>query len=209
MKALLSFSFLILMSAGMASAQAVAVTHSSAALGFSFTLPADWQVMETSAQAKEQARQQAPTEEDKKGLACAEIGMTARHGNPPSVITEASLGFECYGQQMTEADLPGFASGVSSGLSQNFALAEPANGTYKLGTHPFWIERVKGTLKSRPDAPYTIEIACSLTKKAAVCWMTMAADDAALGVFEHTPVSLDGEAAEALVPANAFDKKPS
>jgi hypothetical protein len=39
--------------------------------------------------------------------------------------------------------------------------------------------------------------------------MAMATDDAALRVFEQGAVTLDGESADALVPANAFDKKSS
>jgi hypothetical protein len=72
-----------------------------------------------------------------------------------------------------------------------------------------WIERAKGTSKSHPELAYTIEVVCSLVKKAAVCWMAMAADDAALRVFEHGVVTLDGDSAGALVPPTAFDKKPS
>jgi hypothetical protein len=208
MKALFSFCILLFASAGLAQAQAPAVTHTSDELAFSFTTPGDWEVLDTSAVAKEQARQRAKTEEDKKGLACVEVGLTARHGNPPSVMTEAALPFDCYGQQMTAADLPGFASSASAGLEQNFDLAEPVYGGYLLGTHQFWIERVKGGVKGQAALQYTIEIACSVTKKAAVCWMTMAANDAALATFEHMQVALDGEAPAALVPAAAFQQKP-
>jgi hypothetical protein len=190
-------------------AQSISVTHTSQELGFSFTVPADWQVMDTSAVAKEQARQSAQSEDDKKGLACVEVGLTARHGNPPSVMTEAALPFQCYGQKMSQADLPGFANSASAGLEQNFDLGEPVYGSYSLGSHPFWIERVRGSVKGEPGMPYTIEIACSMTKKAAVCWMTMAADEASLKTFEQAPVSMDGEDPAGLVPANAFDKKPS
>lgn len=194
--------------AGAAHAQNLAVTRTSQELGFSFTMPADWQVVDTSAAAKEQARQSAKSEEDKKGLACVEIGLTARHGAPPSVITEAALPFDCYGQQMTEADLPGFAASASAGLEQNFDLAEPVYGGYQQGAHHFWIERVKGTVRGQADLQYTIEIACSVTKKAAVCWMTMASDDAALSVFEHVPVSLDGDEPAPLVSPAAFQPGP-
>src|SRR6185437_8312007 len=203
-------SFILLLAAGsVLRAQSLAVTHTSQELGFSFTVPADWQVMDTSAVAKEQARQNAQSDDDKKGLACAQVGLTARHGTPPSVMTEAALPFDCYGQKMSQADLPGFASSASAGLEQNFDLGEPVYGSYALGSHPFWIERVRGSVKGQPEMPYTIEIACSMTKKAAVCWMTMAADDTALKTFEQSPVSLDGEDPTPLVPAGAFDKKPS
>ena len=194
--------------AQLAQAQGVAVTRTSKELGFSFTTPAAWDVVDTSALAKEQARQDAQTEEEKKGLGCVQIGLTARHGNPPSVITEAALPFDCYGQQMTEADLPTFAASASAGLAQNFDLGEPVYGNYPLGSHRFWIERVQGSMKGQAALRYTIEIACSMTRKAAVCWMTMAQGDASLSTFERMPVSLDGDKAAGLVPANAFESKP-
>ena len=205
MKALLC----LLLAVSTVAARAQAVTRTSNELGFSFTVPSDWDVMDTSAVAKEQARQNAGTEEDKKGLACVEIGLTARHGNPPSVMTEVALPFACYGQQMTEADLPGFASSASAGLAQNFDLGQPVYGLYQLGAHQFWVERVNATVKGQGALGYTVEIACSVSKKAAVCWMVMAANDSSLAVFEQMPVSLDGDPPAALVPQNAFEKKPS
>jgi hypothetical protein len=209
MKASLYTVVFVLAAAGLAHAQSPGVTHASEELGFSFAVPGDWNVVDTSAVAKEQARQNAQSEDDKKGLGCVQIGLMARHGNPPSVLTEVALPFACYGQQMSDTDLPSLASSASAGLEQNFDLAEPVYGGYQLGTHRLWIERVKGALKGQPDVKYTIEIACSVTKKAAVCWMTMALNDAELATFEHMPVSLDGETPAALVPANAFAKKPS
>lgn len=209
MKALFYTVTFALAVSSVATAQSLAVTRTSNQLGFSFTMPGDWEVIDTSAAAKEQARQDAKSDQDKKGLGCVEVGLTARRGNPPSVMTEAALPFDCYGQQMTDADLPGFAASASAGLEQNFDLADPVYGGYQAGAHHFWIERVQGAVKGQADLKYTIEIACSITKKASVCWMTMASDDAALAVFEHMPVSLDGEPAAELVPANAFGTKPS
>jgi hypothetical protein len=178
----------------------------------SYTLPKDWEVVDAGAtlpQAKEQADQNAATDEEKKGLACVQVALTARHGDPASVLVEVALPFDCFGQQMSEKDLPGFASGASEGLKQTFDIGESVYGSYELGTHSMWIERAKGTPKGHPELPYTVEITCSLLKRAAVCWMAMAADDAALRVFERGAVTLDGEGAKALVPSTAFDKKPS
>src|SRR5271165_1184169 len=177
MKAILLICFFAATGAWPARAQATAATHTSNELGFGFKLPMEWQVMDTSAVAQEQARQSAKNEADKKGLGCVQVGLSARRGNPPTVMTEAALPFDCYGQAMTDAELPGFASSASAGLQQNFDLGEPVYGSYELGSHHFWIERVKGNVKGQPDMQYTIEIACGVTKKAAVCWMTMAADD--------------------------------
>jgi hypothetical protein len=167
-------------------------------LGFSYTLPADWEAVEPPA---------PPANPDAKGLACVKMTLSARHGTPASVIVEAALPYKCYGQDMTEGDLPGFAASASQGLSENFDIGEPVTSTYKLGTHSVWIERVKGTPKSAPSIQYTIEIACTPLKKAAACWILFAADEAALGTFEAGNVKLDGDAPQPLVPASAFGKK--
>lgn len=178
-------------------------------LGFSYAVPTDWEVVDYSAEEKEEARQSAPTEEDKKALGCTVMGLQAKHGTPISLIVEVALPFDCFGQEMQASDLPGIAAAASAGLQQNLDVGQPVLGSYMRGTHSFWIERANATLKGHPELGYTVEIACTVGKKAAVCWMTMAADDSALGVFERGMVSVDGDAPEALVPENAFEKKPS
>ncbi len=197
----------------LAQAPAPAASHAHANdLGFSYTLPADWDVMDVPASlpaVKDQATQSAQSEDEKKGVACVQMLLTARHGQPTSVLVEVALPFACFGKPMSETDLPGFAMGASDGLKQAFDIDEPVYGSYALGTHSFWIERAKGAPKGHPEMPYTVEITCSLLKKAAVCWMTMAADDSALKTFEQGAVTLDDEAPIALVPATAFVKKPS
>jgi hypothetical protein len=55
---------------------------------------------------------------------------------------------------------------------------------------------------------YTLEIACSLLKRAAVCWMTVAGDQESLRQFEGNAATLDGDFFSELVPATAFEKKP-
>jgi hypothetical protein len=157
-------------------------------------------------QAKEQAAQKATSEDEKKGLACVQMGLTAHHGK--SVIVDVALPFDCFGQQLSNQDIPGFGEGASQGVKQSFDIGDPTYSAYALGSHNLWIERVKGTPKGQSGDPFTIEIACSVLKKAAVCWMAVAEDDAVLKTFEHGRVSLDGEAPVALVPATAFDKKP-
>jgi hypothetical protein len=179
-------------------------------LGFSYSLPADWEVNSsetTLPQVKQKAAENATGEEEKKGVECVQIGLSARHGSPPSVITEMTLPFDCFGQQVSEDDLPGFANGAMENIRQNFIADPPVTGRYTLGTHNMWIQRMKGFPKGQPGSPFTVEIACTLVQKAAVCWMTMAADDASLAVFEHGAVTLDGEPPVALVPATAFQKQ--
>jgi hypothetical protein len=201
-------------------AQSPATTDSAASMGFSYSLPSDWVVVAIKPPTTEAVQQQplaAP--ETIKGTACIRVPMTARHGNPSSgnpssgnpssIVVVVELPFDCYGQPMTEADLAGFGSGAAEGLRQEFDLIDPVYGLYSLGSHHLWIERAKGSLKGKPESQYTMEIACSLLKKGAACWMTMAADESSLHSFENGSVILDGDPATPLVPANAFEKAPS
>lgn len=217
MKARLFPAFLVLSCAPLL-AQAPASTPAPAAqahpstIGYTYTLPTDWEVVDTKPTlpaVQQEVAKTATTEEEKKGISCVQIGLTARHGDPSSVIVVVGLPFDCFGQEMTEKDLPGFAAGASEGLKNTFDLTDPIYGAYSIGAHSVWIERAKGTPKANPQAQYTVEIVCSVLKKGAVCWMAMAADDAGLKTFEHGLVTLDSEAPAALVPATAFEKKPS
>ena len=212
MNARLLTTFLVIGSASLlAQAPATSVVHSSD-LGFSYSIPSDWQVTEaqpTPPEIKEKQTQEAKSEDEKKGIACLQVVMTARHGDPAAVIVAMALPFDCFGQAMSEKDLPGFAEGGSEGLKQAFDLSEPVHATYSLGSHPIWIERAKGTPKGHPEINYTVEIACGLLKKAAVCWMTLAPDESTLHIFESGAIVLDGDPFPALVPTTAFDQKPA
>ncbi len=125
-----------------------------------------------------------------------------------AVVVVVALPFACFGQTMTEKDLPGFAAGASEGIKNTLDLFDTLHSSYTLGSHGVWVERAKGTLKDHPEVKYTVETACSILKKGAVCWMSMAADEEALQTFEHGSVALDGETPAMLVPADAFAKKP-
>jgi hypothetical protein len=191
----------------MAQTEAPAAYTYSDPLGFSYIVPADWEIVDTQASSpeeKQQATQKASSEGEKKGIACAQTGLTARHGDPASVIVAETLPYDCFGQKMTEGDLPGFGVGAAEGLKQSFDVGDPQIRTYALGVHRVWAERVPGTPKSEPDEHYTIEIACTLLTKAGVCWMTLAADDAGLAVFEGAAVALEGDSPAPLVPAGTF-----
>jgi hypothetical protein len=143
-----------------------------------------------------------------KMAACIQLPLTAHHGNPPSAIVVVGLSFDCMGHTFTITDLPGIASGVTDDLKKNIEIANPVINTYTLGTHSMWIERSSGSLIAHPEIKRTVETVCSILKKGVVCWMTLAADDATLQTFEYGAVTLDGEVATALVPANALQKKP-
>lgn len=189
----------------------VRLPHTSE-LGFSYSLPSDWQTVDatpTLPDVKQQAQQNAASEEEKKGVACVQIALTARHGDPASVVVVVQLPFDCFGQSMNEKDISGFADGASEGIKRSFDITEPVYGSYKLGSHNMWIERAKGTPKGHPEASYTVEIACSLLKKGAVCWMAMMANEESLHIFEQGAVALEDETPTALVPATAFEKRPT
>jgi len=180
-------------------------------LGFSYHLPSGWDAIDAQSTLPEvKARQtaKAKTDEEKKEISCIQVPVSARKGPPPSFLAAMALPFACFGQIMTEKDLPGFAEGASEGPRAIFDFGEPTFGSYKLGNHSIWIERAKGNPKGHPEMGYTLEIACSLLKRSAVCWMTVAGDDASLKQFEGNAVTLDGDFFLELVPATAFEKKP-
>ena len=172
-------------------------------VGFSYSLPADWEFVAPPTAPK--AAMPYPTvAAPRKGDGCVEVALTAKHGTPVSVVVVLALPFACYGQTMTAKDLANFGAGAAGGMKQSFEITEPVEANYSLGSHTMWIERAKGTVKHLPESPFTFEIACTVLKKGAACWMTMAADAASLETFEQSAVSLEGEAPAALVPASAF-----
>jgi hypothetical protein len=214
MKNLLLSATLILSCSSML-AQAPAVVPSQVhtnSIGFSYILPADWEVVDMQASypaIRDKVVKEADNPDEKLGASCSQPAITARHGNPVSILIVMVVPFSCIGMEISTKDLPEFGSGVSTGLKKSFDLSpDSVRGLYSLGTHSLWIERTKGALKSNPGMKYTVETACSNLKKGAVCWMVMAADDATLGVIEHGAVTLESDAAAALVPANAFAIKP-
>ncbi len=218
MKALLITALLVLcgtplLAQAPANAPATASSRTySNAVGFSYSFPADWEVVDMSSTlpvAQQQAQQSATSDVEKRGAACTQIALSARHGSPTSTVVAVVLPFSCLGAEMTEKDLPGMGSGAMEGIQQNFDLAEPVYGVYSLGSHRVWIERAKGTLKDHPEIQFTVETVCSIAKRGAVCWMAITADDAALQTFEHGTVKLGSEAPTSLVPTDAFVKKPS
>jgi len=176
-------------------------------LGFSSSLPSDWQGMAT---VQHKLDIPYPTAEaPRKGDACVQVDMTARHGNSGSVVVVLALPFDCYGQTMSAGDLANFGMGAAAGLKQTFAIVNAAQSKYSLGSHTVWIERADGTAKRRPENPYTFEIACTVLVKGAACWMTMAADAASLHEFEQQAVTLEDDSFDALVPAGNAPAVPA
>jgi len=172
-------------------------------IGFSYRLPADWEFVAPPPAPKAVTPYPALAA-PRKGDACVEVALTAKHGTRASVVVVLALPFACYGQTMTASDLASFGAGAAEGMKQTFEITEPVEANYSLGSHIVWIERAKGTPKHRPESPFTFEIACTVLRKGAACWMTLAADAAALETFEQGTVSLEGEAPAALVPASTF-----
>ena len=191
-------------------AQVPNAIDNSSALGFTYKLPTDWLVVpvhSTLPAAKQNAEQSAKSPGEVLSVACAQPVLSARHGKPPSVVVVVALPFSCYGQAIAAKNLAGFAAGVADGLKQNFNVTEPVFGSYMLGTYNFWIERAVGIPKNEPRSEYTLETACTILEKSAVCWMNMAADADGLRDFENGIVRLNNEPPLALVPVDAFVKK--
>jgi len=177
------------------------------AIGFSYSLPADWQML-----ASEMTQPDVPYPTvlgQRKGNACAQVELTARHGTPASVVVVVALPFDCYGQQLTDKNLADFAAGASEGLKQTFVITDAVVANYTLGSHTMWGERANGIVKGQPESKYTLEIACTVLAKGAVCWMAMAADAASLEVFEKQAVTLEGDSFDAIVPAGAISAAPA
>ncbi|MGH9560184.1 MAG: hypothetical protein ACRD3S_01915 [Terracidiphilus sp.] len=193
-----------------ASVPATPTTHADP-VGFSYTLPADWQLLDMQPAMpaiRQRFDKDASSEEEKKGLACAQVTFTARHGDPPSVIVAVTLPFDCWGTTLKDNDLPGFAVGTAGGLKKSWNVIDPQYSAYTLGGHSMWIERATGNPLDHPESKKNIEVVCSILKKGAVCWMAFAADDASMKTFEQGSVTLDDDAPAALVPASAFSPKP-
>jgi hypothetical protein len=176
-------------------------------IGFSYGLPADWQT-----QASQMTKPDVPyptVQAPKKGNACTQVELTARHGTPSSVVVVVALPFDCYGQTLTDKNLADLASGASEGLKQTFDVAFPVVSNYTLGSHAMWIERASGTVKGQPAAKYIVEIVCTVLRKGLACWWTMAADETNLQTFEQQPVTLEGDLFNAIVPAGALQAAPA
>jgi hypothetical protein len=178
-------------------------------VGFSYGLPSDWEFVAPPPAPKVVVPYPtllAP----RKGDACIDIVLTAKHGSPGSVVVVLDLPFSCYGQTMTADDLVNFGAGAVEGMKQTFELKTDAvEATYSLGGHKMWAERVHGTPKGHPENRYVFEIACTLLEKGAACWMTMAADWADLKAFEEATVSLEGDQPAALVPRSSLPPSSS
>src|SRR5271157_450201 len=141
--------------------------------------------------------------------ACVKLPLTAYHGNPPSAMNAVvEMSFDCIGHTFSAQELPSIASGVSKGLKRSMEIVNPVSNTYTLGTHSMWIERASGSLVGHPEIKQTVETVCSVLKKGVVCCMVLTSDDDALQTFEQGTVTLDDDAATALVPADALQKKP-
>ena len=176
-------------------------------LGFRYILPDDWQIVGASSVSSSEHKKEekgAPTAEEKKGIDCLQVVMTARHGDPPTVIVVDALPFACYGQTLTDTELPGFGSGAAEGLKQAFDISSPIESSYMIAGHKMWIQRARAIPKGQTAPQYTVEIACTLLQKGVVCWLAQASDEAGLRVFEQSSVILDGVSAPALVPSGAF-----
>ena len=174
---------------------------------FTFAYPADWEVLDMKPMLPVQrlkAEQEAKSDMERKGVDCAQVQLTIRHGDPASVIVIMFLEFKCLGLELKESDLAATGMGVSQGLTRPFTVKDPKYGAYNLGKRAFWIERADGSPLDHPEHQYKLETTCTLLKKGLACWLAMAGSADAITTFEGGKVSLEGDSATALVPASAF-----
>lgn len=194
-----------MLAAAFGAAQTPAPRDTASEFGFVYRLPEDWKIIAPKGPAV--AQQQSPdqtVQAQKQGIACLEVPLTARHGDPPTTVVVDVLPFACYGQRMTPDDLPVFGAGAAEGLKETFDITTPVEVTYQLARHTMWIQRARAMTKGKSGPTYTLETVCTLLERAAVCWVARAGDEIGLHTFELVPVSLDGTAAVALVPPNTF-----
>jgi len=164
-----------------ASVAPVALAHSNE-FGFSYSLPSDWDIKDFGPAIpllQQKLEKSADSAGEKKAVSCVQVPLLATHGTPRSVIEVVTLGYECFGKQFADTDLPAFAIGVAGGLKKTFTIDDPIYGAYTLGAHSVWIERANGTSIAHPELKFTTETVCTILSKAAVCWEAIAADDTA------------------------------
>ena len=174
---------------------------------FSFSYPADWEVLDMRPMLPVQrlkAEQEAKSEMERKGVGCADVQLTIRHGDPASVILIMFLEYKCLGLDLKESDLGATGMGIANGLTKSFDVKDPQYGAYRLGNHAFWIERADGSPVDHPEHGYKLETTCTLLKKGLACWLAMAGTPDAITTFESSKVSLEGDSPAPLVPKSAF-----
>jgi hypothetical protein len=199
---------LLALAAACCAGQAHSPQDPTSAFGFTFRLPEDWKVIEPKGPSPEQQKkeeQKTSIGEQKRGIACLEVPLTARHGEPPTIVVIDALPFDCYGQKMTRGDLQAFGAGAGEGLKQTFDITSPITATYEMAGHNFWIERARAIPKGKQLPMETLEVVCTLLRRAAVCWVVRAADEGALKTFEQMAVTLDGNPSSFLVPDKVFE----
>ena len=175
--------------------------------GFTYNYPADWEVIDMKPMLPVQrlkAEQEAKSDMERKGVDCAQVQLTIRHGDPASVVVIMFLEYKCLGLELKESDLGATGLGIAQGLKKSFNVSAPKYGAYSLGKHAFWIERADGTPVNHPEHQYKLETACTLLNKGLTCWLAMAGSPDAIAAFEGSKVSLEGDPSTALVPAAAF-----
>ena len=117
----LVYALLLALAAAPLRAQAPSPASPTAALGFTYTLPAEWKdapTQSTLPAARQNAMQSAKNPGQELGVACAQVVLSAQTGKPPSVIVIVALPFPCYGQPLTAKELPRYAAGVSDEIGR-------------------------------------------------------------------------------------------
>ena len=174
---------------------------------FSYAYPSNWEVVDAKPvmpAVRQKVEEGAASDSEKIGAQCTQLALVLREPVLKSSIVVVALPFACVGPVIKESDLPAVATGVSEGVKKGFDVSNSVNATYRSGQHSFWAERTQATSKDHPELAYTLETACTMLKKAVVCWMGFARNQDAIHVLEGGLTSLEGDPPSDLVPPSAF-----
>jgi hypothetical protein len=178
---------------------------------FSYTYPSNWEVVDAKPvmpAVRQKVEEDATSDSEKIAAECTQLALVLREPTLKSSIVVVALPFACVAPAVNESDLPAVAAGVAQGIKKGFDVSNPVYGAYKLGKHSFWAERAQATSKNHPELTFTLETACTMLKKAMVCWMGFARNQDALSVLEGGQTSLESDPPSSLVPSTAFKSIP-
>jgi hypothetical protein len=177
--------------------------------GFSYSYPADWDVVDAKPMlpaVQMQANDTADNAVEKRGVNCTQVGLLLKHKSLQSSIIVLVLPYSCIGAPLKETDLAGVASGMAEGIKKNYEIKDPAYAAYRLGKFGFSAERSQASSKAHPEVTVTLETTCGLLSKAMVCWMAFAGKPEAISVLEAGKTSLEGASELPLVPSATFTR---
>lgn len=181
----------------------------SSDLGFTYSIPADYTVVDAQPMMpvlRMQEERTADSAAEKKGMDCAQPILVARHANG-SVIVVMGLTSDCMGTPLTADQLAQMGIGVVQGMEQGpsgVVLKNPQYGAFRQSDHDFWIVKSNAPTKDAPDTPHWLEAVLTVVPRGVVFWLFTTPDGAQTAGFENTLLHFGSGGDAPLVPATAF-----